>query len=139
MSGFTQLTDLGRHPGRLPTQIHIVRSLPGTGVHQHIAVTLIRTNRRDHQPGLSDERRDRRRIRGLSHQQRHGLWCTDSQPDGLEFFEATPGHGPTQRLFSRINRLQHFSNEATGISSGTKQNNIESHQPMNPEFEQIEP
>ena len=133
------MADLGGHPGRLTTQVHIIRSLPGTGIHQYIAITLIRTDRRDHQPGLPDQFPDRHRIGGLSNQQRQGLRRTDGRPDSLELFETAPRHGPAQRLCSRINGLQYLSDETTGISGCAKQNNIEGHQQLDPWFVQLEP
>ena len=137
--GFTQLADFGGHPGRLTTQVHIICSLPGACIHQYIAVTLIRTDRRDHQPGLPDELPDRYRIGGLSNQQRQGLRRTDGRPDSLQLFETAPSHGPAQRLCSRIKGLQVLGNETTGISGCAKQNNIEVHQQIDPWFVQLEP
>jgi len=113
------------HPERLAAEVEIVGAISHTGRKQLGAVKLIRTDGRDHGPGLVDHGFQRRGIAGVCNNQR----CVGGRADGIahrsELVRAASGQRPFRIALAGIMCREIFSDELAGEAGGAIDNDVE--------------
>ena len=113
------------HPQRLAAEIEIVGARLHAGRQQSVAVKLIRTDGRNHRPGLCHHRFERRRIAGIRNDQGRIRRRADGVADGGELVLAATGHRPFQTGVALVMRGEIFGDELAGKARGAIDDDVE--------------